>query len=61
MFYNKYSRYEFNDSLYSESPTESSDEEGHFSYSDLSPEYDEDSFDLDSGLIPIIPFDQTTI
>ncbi len=40
---------------------ESSDEEGHFSYSDLSPKYDEDSFDLEFGTISIPSFNQSTI
>ncbi len=30
---------------------ESSEDEGYFSYSDLSPGYEENSFDLDSGKI----------
>ncbi len=33
---------------------ESSEGEGHFSYSDLSPDLDDDSFDLVSGMISII-------
>ncbi len=40
---------------------ESSDHEGHFSYSDLYPEYDENSFDQDFGIISIISFPQITV
>ena len=59
MSYNYY-RYGYGSdgSLPSESSSifsyESSDQEGHFSYSDLTPEYEEDSFDQEFGIISII-------
>jgi len=58
------SNYGSNGSLPSESSSvfsyNSSDEEGHFSYSDLSPQYDEDSFDLEFGIVSIISLTQDT-